>query len=193
MVKQDRALYAVLSLILVSTVFTFVLADVVFTYNGTVSTFVLQQPIAFAPGPNGNQPGYVSVNIVPGSDNTAFSVSVAITNAASIYYYQVLQLTTSNSGYVYVSSVGLSGSSNTAISAMTLYFSTPSGSPAGSITVISGGSPSAPSSAISLSANSVYYVSILITPTLPVTSISVETVSLTFGYNVINANNIVVP
>ncbi|MFP3240937.1 MAG: hypothetical protein RXQ94_07375 [Caldivirga sp.] len=95
---------------------------------------------------------------------------------------------------MYVSSATPCYTTTTApVQSMTIYIQNTSGSTVCSFRVISGGSPATtPSESCSLSPGT-YYISIYVSPNLPVTSSSTETVTVTFGYNVISSASVPVP
>ncbi len=190
--NQSRTLYATILLLLVSVTSTLVLADVVFTYNGKVITSVVEQPIEFGPGSNANAAAMNSATQYEGTtittSNAGFTVTAAISNAASIYYYDAVQLTVNQEGYIYLNDESISGS---AINTMYVYIA--GGTVNGAIEVIAYSSGvTTPTTGITLPVGT-YEVSIKIIPNLPVTSTSLETVTLRFGYNVISSSSIPVP
>ncbi len=122
-------------------------------------------------------------------------MDVGVTNAASVYYYQVVTLTVSDPGYLYLNNETISGS---AIENMYVYIGEEGATINSAIQVISSGgpvTPAPPSGAISLSPGT-YYISIKVEPVLPITSpvgTTVETVTLRFGYNVVSSSELSVP
>ncbi|MGC8631999.1 MAG: hypothetical protein ACP5T2_06255 [Thermoprotei archaeon] len=200
--NQNKALLGLIVILVISSSLTLALADVVFTYNGVVNAAVIAQPISFSVGPNGDSSyestSYVSTTVGPG--NAGFTVDVGVTNAASVYYYQVVTLTVSDPGYLYLNNETISGSSGSAIENMYVYIGEEGATTNSAIQVISSGGPvtpppAPPSGAISLSPGT-YYISIKVEPVLPITSsvgTTVETVTLRFGYNVVSTSELSVP
>jgi len=187
----------ILSLLVLIPVATLAFADVIFYYTGQINVGLANtQPLTFTYngqtyGPNGNVPGYILFN----GSNTGFTVYLNITNASSIYFYQAGYLTVNTAGYIYVSSIGISG--NDLVNSMTIYIQDKqTGATVASFTIINNGKPATtPSSAISLSAGT-YYISIYVvpkTPLPPTSSGSTETISVNFGYNIVNSANIPQP
>ena len=124
--NQSRTLYATILLLLVSVTSTLVLADVVFTYNGKVITSVVEQPIEFGPGSNANAAAMNSATQYEGTtittSNAGFTVTAAISNAASIYYYDAVQLTVNQEGYIYLNNESIAPTgSGSAINTMYVY------------------------------------------------------------------------
>jgi len=180
----------ILLIMALAAVATIALADVIFVYTGTINVEPMTtQPLVFSTGPNAgpsNTAAEPYINFTGTSNNNGFTVTLVITNSSAVYYYEAGQLTVNTAGYIYVSSVATSYTTTTApVQSMTIYIQNTSGSTVCSFQVISGGSPTTtPSSSCSLGAGT-YYISIKVVPNLPVTSTSTETVTVTFGYNVI--------
>jgi hypothetical protein len=181
----------IVGLAVVAAVASIALADVIFVYTGTINVQPMTTtPLVFGTGPNGNEQPYISFT----GTNSGFTVSLVITNSYAVYYYEAGQLTVNTPGYIYVSSVTPSYTTSTApVQSMTIYIQDTSGSIVCPLPVISGGSPATtPSSSCSLGAGT-YYISIYVSPNLPVTSSSTETVTVNFGYNVISSASVPVP
>jgi len=195
MVNRRRGVLIV-GLAVVAAVASIALADVIFSYTGTINVKPMTTaPLVFSTGPNA---GPTNTNAEPYINFTGnyggFTVYLVITNSSAVYYYQAGKLTVNTPGYIYVSSVTTSYTTTTApVQSMTIYIQNASGSTVCSFQVISGGSPTTtPSSSCSLGAGT-YYISIKVVPNLPVTSSSTETVTVTFGYNVISGASVPVP
>jgi hypothetical protein len=199
----------------VAAVASIVLADVIFVYTGTINVQPMTTtPLVFSTGPNGNEQPYISFTVSPNYDS--FTVTLVITDSSAVYYYEAGELTVNTPGYIYVSSVTPSYTTTTApVQSMTIYIQDTSGSIVCQLPVISGGSPAtpppspatpplspatppppppppSPPSPCKLGAGT-YYISIKVVPNLPVTSSSTETVTVTFGYNVISNAPVPVP
>jgi len=172
---------------IVMTGFSLALADVIFTYTGYASVSVQGAPIAFSLGPNNSASPWISTATGP----TGFSVNVAVTNAAEIYYDEPIELTVNQAGNIYVNNITISESSTSLINNM--YVNIVTGSPSsptlvGSLPIIQSGTYAAEaphSSLISLGPGT-YYLSLWIEPNVPLSSSSAtETVTVSFGYNVV--------
>jgi hypothetical protein len=186
----------ILLLVALATVATIALADVIFVYTGQINVQPMTtQPLVFSTGPNAgptNTAAEPYINFTGGYGG--FTVTLVITNSSAVYYYEAGELTVNTAGYIYVSSVTTSYTTTTApVQSMTIYIQNTSGSTVCSFQVISGGSPTTtPSSSCSLGTGT-YYISIYVSPNLPVTSSSTETVTVNFGYNVISSASVPVP
>jgi len=186
----------ILLLVALAVVATIALADVIFVYTGTVNVQPMTTaPLSFSTGPNA---GPTNTNAEPYINFTGnyggFTVYLVITNSSAVYYYEAGQLTVNTAGYIYVSSVTTSYTATTApVQSMTIYIQNTSGSTVCPFQVISSGSPTTtPSSSCSLGTGT-YYISIYVSPNLPVHSTSTETVTVNFGYNVISIASVPVP
>jgi len=183
--SKNKALYGLIAATIVMTGFSLALADVIFTYTGYANVTVQGAPIAFSLGPNNSASPWISTATRP----TGFTVNVAVTNAAEIYYDEPIELSVNQAGNIYVNNITISGS---LISNMYVNIVQPSssGSPTlvGSLPIIQSGTYAAEaphSSLISLSAGT-YYLSLWIEPNVPLSSSSAtETVTVSFGYNVV--------
>ncbi|MGC8671217.1 MAG: hypothetical protein ACP5SK_05415 [Thermoprotei archaeon] len=181
MTNQNKALYGLLATTLLLAGFSLALADVIFTYTGYVNVSVTSPPITFSLGPNNAVNGFVSTAVYP----TGFTVNVAVTNAAEIYYYEPLELTVSTNGYLYINNETVSGSD--LIENMYAEVATANGAGVESIQLIaSGNKVPYPSTGYTLSPGT-YYISLWIEPLTPSTSGS-ETISVSFGYNVVSTS-----
>ena len=195
MVNRRRGVLIV-GLAVVAAVASIALADVIFAYMGTINVKPMTTtPLVFSTGPNAGPTSTAAepyINFTGGYGG--FTATLVITNSSAVYYYEAGQLTVNTAGYIYVSSVTTSYTTTTApVQSMTIYIQNTSGSTVCSFQVISGGSPTTtPSSSCSLGAGT-YYISIKVMPNLPVTSSSTETVTVTFGYNVISGASVPVP
>ena len=192
MVNRRRGVLIV-GLAVVAVVASIALADVIFVYTGTINVQPMTTtPLVFSIGPNGNEQPYISFTVSPNYDS--FTVTLVITDSSAVYYYEAGELTVNTPGYIYVSSVTTSYTATTVpVQSMTIYIQDTSGSTQCPFQVISGGSPTTtPSSSCKLGAGT-YYISIKVVPNLPVTSSSTETVTVTFGYNVISGASVSVP
>ena len=186
----------ILLLVALAVVATIALADVIFVYTGTVNVQPMTTtPLVFSIGPNAgpsNTAAEPYINFTGGYGG--FTVTLAITNSSAVYYYEAGQLTVNTAGYIYVSSVTPSYTTTTApVQSMTIYIQNTSGSTICQFQVITNGGPATtPSSSCSLGTGT-YYISIYVSPNLPVTSSSAETVTVTFGYNVVSSTAVPVP
>jgi hypothetical protein len=186
----------ILLIMALAAVATIALADVIFVYTGTINVKPMTTtPLIFSTGPNAgpsNTAAEPYINFTGGYGG--FTAYLVITNSSAVYYYQAGKLTVNTGGYIYVSSVTTSYTTTTTpVQSMTIYIQNTSGSTVCSFQVISGGSPTTtPSSSCSLGAGT-YYISIYVSPNLPVTSSSTETVTVNFGYNVISSASVPVP
>jgi hypothetical protein len=152
-------------------------------------------PLVFSTGPNAGPTSTAAepyINFTGGYGG--FTATLVITNSSAVYYYEAGKLTVNTAGYIYVSSVTPNYTTTTApVQSMTIYIQNTSGSTQCTFQVISSGSPTTtPSNSCPLSAGT-YYISIYVSPNLPVTSSSTETVTVTFGYNVIVISGASVP
>ena len=95
-----------------------VLADVIYYYKGVITAQVSPPPISFFQGPNGYAPPYV----VATPTSTGFNLTIQITNASYIYYYEVLGLNAYSWCWLYVTNVT---ATSTLINNMWLYIQTP--------------------------------------------------------------------
>jgi len=195
MVNRRRGVLIV-GLAVVAAVASIALADVIFVYTGTINVQPMTTaPLVFSTGPNA---GPTNTNAEPYINFTGnyggFTVTLVITNSSAVYYYQAGELTVNTAGYIYVSSVTTSYTTTTApVQSMTIYIQNTSGSTVCTFQVISGGSSTTtPSSSCSLGTGT-YYISIYVSPNLPVKSSSTETVTVNFGYNVISGASVPVP
>jgi len=188
----------IFSLLLIIPVATLAFADVIYIYTGQINVGLAKtQPITFTyngqtTGPNGNVPGYI---LFQGS-NTGFTVNLNITNSSAAYFYRAGYLTVNTAGYIYVTSITPSGSTNL-VNSMTIYIQDMNtGATVASFTVINNGQPATtPSSAISLSTGA-YYISIYVVPNTPLpqpSTGSIETITVNFGYNLVSGSAIVPP
>ena len=193
MVNRRRGVLIV-GLAVVAAVASIALADVIFVYTGTINVKPMTTtPLSFSTGPNA---GPSSTSAEPyinfTGTNSGFTASLVITNSYAVYYYEAGELTVNTAGYIYVNSISISGS---AVNTMTIYIA-PSSSPntyTCTFTIISGGAAaSTPLNTCSLSTGT-YYIHIYVVPNLPVTSSSTETVTVTFGYNVVGNTAVPVP
>jgi hypothetical protein len=188
MQNQNKALYGLIAMTLLAVGFSLSLADVIFSYNGYVNVNVIEAPLTFSLGPNNAASGYVSTAVSP----TGFTINVAVTNAADIYYYEPLVLTASTSGYLYVNQVSVSG--NNLIQNMYAVVNT--GTQVYWIPLVENGQAvqySSSETSYSLNKGS-YYVSLWIEPTTPQSSTSVsESITASFGYNVVASSPIQAP
>jgi hypothetical protein len=186
----------ILLLVALAAVATIALADVIFVYTGTINVQPMTTaPLSFSTGPNAgptNTAAAPYINFTGGYGG--FTATLVITNSSAVYYYQAGELTVNTAGYIYVSSVTTSYTTTTApVQSMTIYIQNTSGSTVCTFQVISGGSSTTtPSSSCSLGTGT-YYISIYVSPNLPVTSSSTETVTVNFGYNVISGASVPVP
>jgi len=186
--SKNKALYGLIAATIVMTGFSLALADVIFTYTGYASVSVQGAPIAFSLGPNNLYSPWISTATGP----TGFSVNVAVTNAAEIYYDEPIELTVNQAGNIYVNNITISGSliNNMYVNIVTGPQSSPS--LVGSLPIIQDGKyaarasfPSTSPSLVSLSTGT-YYLSLWIEPYVPLSSSSgTETVTVSFGYNVV--------
>jgi len=201
MVNRRRGVLIV-GLAVVAAVASIVLADVIFVYKGTIYASNIRSPLIFDSGPNAAPASSAAAPYVYFSQTgTGFTVSLAITNASAIYYYEVGQLTVTANGFLYVNSISYTG--NAGINILYIYIVPISGGPGCTITLTyssNSGSYSG-SGTCSLNAGVTYYINIEVVPntSLPpssVSSISVaslyESITVNFGYNVVN-NNAQVP
>jgi len=181
----------IISLLLIIPVATVVFADVIYYYSGNITVGLATQPLIFDTGPNGNVLNYIQFQ----GTNTGFTVSLYITNSSATYFYQAGKLTVNTPGYIYVSSISISGYTNLVYS-MTIYIQTTTGATVATFTIINNGqAATTPSSAISLSSG-IYYISIYIVPNTPLPQPSTgatETITVTFGYNLVNSATITTP
>jgi len=187
MVNRRRGVLIV-GLAVVAAVASIALADVIFVYTGTISVQPMTTaPLAFSTGPNAVAP-YIHFT----GNYGGFTATLEITDSSAVYYYEAGQLTVNTAGSIYVNSVTRS---STAVESMTIYIQNTSGTTVcPPFQVISGGSPTSPPPSISCSLSpGTYYISIYVSPNLPVTSSSTETVTVNFGYNVINSISMPVP
>jgi len=197
MVNRRRGVLIV-GLAVVAAVASIALADVIFVYTGTINVQPMATtPLVFNTGPNA---GPTSTAAEPYISFTGgyggFTVTLVITDSSAVYYYEAGELTVNTPGYIYVSSVTTSYTTSTApVQSMTIYIQDTSGSIVCQFPVISGGSPTSPppSSSCPLNAGNTYYISIYVSPNLPVTDSSTETVTVNFGYNVISGASVLVP
>ncbi|MGC9153091.1 MAG: hypothetical protein ACP5GY_05080 [Vulcanisaeta sp.] len=81
-----------------------VLADVVYYYKGVITATVSAPPLSFSVGPNGYMPPYVATSVSP----TGFTLTLQLTNASYIYYYQVLGISANTWCWLYVTNVTVS-------------------------------------------------------------------------------------
>jgi len=186
----------IVGLAVVAAVASIALADVIFVYTGNINVKPMTTtPLVFSTGPNAgptNTAAEPYINFTGGYGG--FTVTLVITNSSAVYYYEAGELTVNTAGYIYVSSVTTSYTTTTApVQSMTIYIQDTSGSTVCSFKVISGGSSTTtPSSSCSIGTGT-YYISIYVSPNLPVTSSSTETVTVNFGYNVISGASVPVP
>jgi hypothetical protein len=195
MVNRRRGVLIV-GLAVVAAVASIALADVIFAYTGQIKVKPMTTtPLVFSTGPNAGPTNEKAAPYISFTGNYGgFKVTLKITDSSAVYYYKAGQLTVNTAGYIYVSSVTTSYTTSTApVQSMTIYIQKTSGSTVCSFQVISSGPPTTkPSSSCSLGTGT-YYISIKVVPNLPVTSSSTETVTVTFGYNVISSASVPIP
>ena len=186
----------IVGLAVVAAVASIALADVIFVYTGTINVKPMTTaPLLFSTGLNAGPTSTAAEPYINFTGNYGgFTVTLVITNSSAVYYYEAGQLTVNTAGYIYVNSVSTSYTTTTVpVQSMTIYIQNTSGSTQCTFQVISGGSSTTtPSSSCSLGTGT-YYISIYVSPNLPVHSTSTETVTVNFGYNVISIASVPVP
>ena len=191
---RKYALLAVLALMLISVV---ALADVIYYYKGVITATVTKQPLEFYSGSefkyNGEEyplNSYVSKEGTVYADFDAeswgFTAQISISNASYIYFYHALGLVPSKSGSIYVANVEIP-SSNEIIKQLTIIIQDArTDQSVCSFTVISNGAKQTPTSACTLSADTPYYISILVKPMHNLSPGLTETITIYFGYNIVS-------
>jgi len=193
----------IVGLAVVAAVASIVLADVIFVYTGTIYAYNIRSPLIFDSGPNAPPASSAAAPYVSFSQTgTGFTVNLAITNASAIYYYEVGQLTVTANGFLYVNSISYTGSAG--INILYIYIVPISGGPGCTITLTyssNSGSYSG-SGTCSLNAGATYYINIKVVPNTPLPASSAlsisgassyESITVNFGYNVVNNVQVTVP
>ncbi len=187
----------IVGLAVMAAVASIVLADVIFVYTGTINAYNIRSPLIFDSGPNAAPASSAAapyVSFSQTSTGTGFTVNLAITNASAIYYYEVGQLTVTANGFLYVNSISYTGSAG--IGALYIYI-TPTSNPSSSVCTIT----LTTNNGCSLSAGT-YYINIKVVPNTPLPPSSVssisgaspyESITVNFGYNVVNNVQVTVP
>jgi hypothetical protein len=192
-----------------------VLADVIYYYQGVITAQVTTPPLVFysgksftyspcppPPPPPPKSPPTCTYNLnslVPGYANftaspkgTGFTATIQLTNASYAYFYHALGLVVKTPGWLYVTNVMTSG--NEIINTLTIIVQSAStGQRVCSFTVISNAQPiTSPTTACPLSTGP-YFISVLVQPNTPLSPSQSETVTLYFGYNVVNSTTVPLP
>jgi len=178
-----------------------VLADVIYYYKGVITAQVSAPPIVFYNGTltykiptgtctfplNSYVSDYANFTALP----TGFTATIQLTNASYAYFYHALGLVVNTPGWLYVTNVKASGSiiENLTITVQNAY----TNQPMCSFTVISDGQPiTSPTTACPLSTGP-YFISVLVQPITSLSPSQSETVTLYFGYNVVNHATVPLP
>jgi len=193
------AVIIAMALMLVSVV---VLADVIYYYQGVITAQVSAPPIVFYNGTftyttstgtctftlNSYVPGYANFTALP----TGFTATIQLTNASYAYFYQALGLVVNTQGWLYVTNVTTSG--NEIIETLTITVQNAyTNQRVCSFMVISNGQPiTSPTTACPLSTGP-YFISVLVQPITSLSPSQSETVTLYFGYNVVNHATVPLP
>lgn len=203
MLNTRNRRFAILTLIALAAVATIALADVVFVYTGTVNVKPMStSPLVFATGPNAgptNTAAEPYINFT--GTNSGFTVSLVITNSSAVYYYEAGQLTVNTAGYLYVTGPPTT-SGTAAVSSMTIYIA-PATSPNNpTCTIVLTYSTTSNSWSWTVNGASTgtcslgsgtYYIHLYVSPNLPVTSSSTESITVNFGYNVVSGTAVPIP
>jgi len=193
------AVIIAMALMLVSVV---VLADVIYYYKGVITAQVSAPPIVFYNSTltyttstgtctftlNSYVPGYANFTALP----TGFTATIQLTNASYAYFYQALGLVVNTQGWLYVTNVTTSG--NEIIETLTITVQNAyTNQRVCSFMVISNGQPiTSPTTACPLSTGP-YFISVLVQPITSLSPSQSETVTLYFGYNVVNHATVPLP
>jgi len=192
------AVIIAMALMLVSVV---VLADVIYYYKGVITAQVSAPPIVFYNSTftyttstgtctftlNSYVPGYANFTALP----TGFTATIQLTNASYAYFYHALGLVVNTPGWLYVTNVTTSGSIIETLKIIVQSAST--GQTVCSFTVINYSQPiTSPTTACPLSTGP-YFISVLVQPITPLYTSQSETVTLYFGYNVVNSATVPLP
>jgi len=193
------AVIIAMALMLVSVV---VLADVIYYYQGVITAQVSAPPIVFYNSTftyttstgtctftlNSYVPGYANFTALP----TGFTATIQLTNASYAYFYQALGLVVNTQGWLYVTNVTTSG--NEIIETLTITVQNAyTNQRVCSFMVISNGQPiTSPTTACPLSTGP-YFISVLVQPITSLSPSQSETVTLYFGYNVVNNATVPLP
>jgi len=179
-----------------------VLADVIYYYKGVITAQVSAPPIVFYNGTltyttstgtctftlNSYVPGYANFTALP----TGFTATIQLTNASYAYFYHALGLVVNTQGWLYVTNVTTSG--NKIIETLTITVQNAyTNQRVCSFMVISNGQPiTSPTTACPLSTGP-YFISVLVQPITSLSPSQSETVTLYFGYNVVNHATVPLP
>jgi len=179
-----------------------VLADVIYYYKGVITAQVSAPPIVFYNSTftyttstgtctftlNSYVPGYANFTALP----TGFTATIQLTNASYAYFYQALGLVVNTQGWLYVTNVTTSG--NEIIETLTITVQNAyTNQRVCSFMVISNGQPiTSPTTACPLSTGP-YFISVLVQPITSLSPSQSETVTLYFGYNVVNHATVPLP
>ncbi len=174
-----------------------VLADVIYYYKGVITAQVSTPPIVFYNSTltyNGEEfplnsyfNSYVNFTALP----TGFTATIQLTNASYAYFYHALGLVVNTPGWLYVTNVTTSGSIIETLKIIVQSAST--GQTVCSFTVISNAQPiTSPTQACPLSTGA-YFISVLVQPINYLSPGLSETVTLYFGYNVVNHTTVPLP
>ena len=195
--------YAVIAIIALMLASVAVLADVIYYYKGVITATVSQAPLTFYSGKNFTYTNTTTSNtfslngLVPGYANfiaspTGFTATIQLTNASYAYFYQALGLVVNTQGWLYVTNVTTSG--NEIIETLTITVQNAyTNQRVCSFMVISNGQPiTSPTTACPLSTGP-YFISVLVQPITSLSPSQSETVTLYFGYNVVNHATVPLP
>jgi hypothetical protein len=179
-----------------------VLADVIYYYKGVITAQVSTPPIVFYNSTltyttptgtctyklNSYVSGYANFTALP----TGFTATIQLTNASYAYFYHALGLVVNTQGWLYVTNVTTSG--NEIIETLTITVQNAyTNQRVCSFTVISNSQPiTRPTTACPLSIGP-YFISVLVQPNTPLSPSQSETVTLYFGYNVVNHTTVPLP
>ena len=189
------AVIIAMALMLVSVV---ALADVIYYYQGVITAQVSTPPIVFYNSTltyNGEEfplnsyfNSYVNFTALP----TGFTATIQLTNASYAYFYHALGLVVNTPGWLYVTNVTTSGYD--IINTLKIIVQSAStGQTVCSFTVINYSQPiTSPTTACPLSTGP-YFISVLVQPVTSLYTSQSETVTLYFGYNVVNSTTVPLP
>jgi len=171
-----------------------VLADVIYYYQGRITAQVTTPPLVFYSkgfhyALNNYVPGYANFTALP----TGFTAKINITNAYYVYFYHALGLVVNTPGWLYVTNVTII-SGYDIIKTLTITVQNAyTNQTVCSFMVISNGQPiTSPTTACPLSTGP-YFISVLVQPITSLSPSQSETVTLYFGYNVVNHATVPLP
>ena len=179
-----------------------VLADVIYYYKGVITAQVTTPPLEFYSGNsfpykgrpfqlNSQVENYANFKALP--TGTGFTATIQLTNASYAYFYHALGLVVKTSGWLYITNVTIVSGSEIIGNMTIIVQNAYTNQRVCSFMVISNSKPiTSPTTACPLSTGP-YFISVLVQPVTPLSRGQSETVTLYFGYNVVNSTTVPLP